>query len=352
MNRAADRTGPLRIGLTYDLMDDYLAQGYTEDECAELDSPVTIDALARVAESMGHRTDRIGHVKQLAARLVAGERWDLVINIAEGMHGIGRESQVPSLLDAYRIPYTFSDPLVCALTLHKAMCKRVIRDMGINTARFALVARESDLIALERSPEELIYPLFAKPVAEGSSKGVTGRSRIDSPESLREVALALLAQYHQPVLVEEYLPGREFTVGIVGTGERARVLGCMEVHLSAQAEQGVYSYANKDEWEGRVSYTIATDPEAQASSDLALAAYRGLGCRDVSRVDVRTDRLGKPAFIEINPLPGLNPERSDLPFLCRYAGIAYEQLITWVIESACERLNDAHHPATKNTPAR
>lgn len=326
----------MHVALTYDLKDDYIAQGYTEDECAELDSMVTVDALASVAESMGHRTTKVGHVKALAARLVAGERWDLVINIAEGMHGVGRESQVPALLDAYRIPYTFSDPLVCALTLHKAMCKRVVRDMGINTAGFALVEGEGDAERVD-----LVYPLFAKPVAEGSSKGVTGRSRISSPAELREVCATLLRQYDQPVLVEEYLPGREFTVGIVGTGARARSLGCMEVLLSPLAEQGVYSYANKDQWEGRVSYRLADDDEARASVELALAAYRGLGCRDVSRVDVRTDRHGKPAFIEINPLPGLNPERSDLPFLCRYAGIPYEQLIRWILESACERLSAA-----------
>lgn len=324
---------PLHIALTYDLKAEYLALGYTADECAELDSVETVDAIASVAGSMGHRTTRVGHVKELARRLVAGERWDLVINIAEGMHGIGRESQVPALLDAYRVPYTFSDPLVCALTLHKAMCKRVIRDMGLNTARFALVERESDLASIDLS-----FPLFAKPVAEGSSKGVTGTSKITTSAELRAVCLALLEQYNQPVLVEEYLPGREFTVGIVGTGPRARVLGCMEVMIGANAPHGFYSATNKDDWVGKVSYAIMDDPEARASADLALAAYRGLGCRDVSRVDVRTDRLGKPAFIEINPLPGLRPGWSDLVFLCTYAGIEYAQLIRWIVESALERV--------------
>ncbi|MBX3317335.1 MAG: ATP-grasp domain-containing protein [Phycisphaeraceae bacterium] len=323
----------MHIGLTYDLKDEYLAQGYTPDECSELDCVETVDALAAVAESMGHRTTRVGHVKELARRLVAGERWDLVINIAEGMHGIGREAQVPALLDAYRIPYTFSDPLVCALTLHKGMCKRVVRDMGLNTARFGLVGCERDLGSIE-----LVYPLFAKPVAEGSSKGVTGASKISTPRELRDVCLGLLERYGQPVLVEEYLPGREFTVGIVGTGERARVLGCMEIHIGPDAPHGFYSATNKDDWVGKVSYSIATDDEARAAADLALASYRGLGCRDVSRVDVRTDRNGKPAFIEINPLPGLRPGWSDLVFLCTYAGIEYEQLVRWIIESAMERV--------------
>lgn len=335
------RVRSLTIALTYDLKTEYLAQGYTADECAELDSVETIDALAAVAESMGHRTVRIGHVKELARRLVAGERWDLVINIAEGMHGIGREAQVPALLDAYQIPYTFSDPLVCSLTLHKGMCKRIIRDMGLNTAGFALVSRESDLDSIN-----LTYPLFAKPVAEGSSKGVTGASKLSTPAELRTLCLSLLAQYNQPVLVEEYLPGREFTVGIVGTGDRARVLGCMEIHIGPNAPHGFYSATNKDDWVGKVSYSIATDAEALASADLALAAYRGLGCRDVSRVDVRTDRRGKPAFIEINPLPGLRPGWSDLVFLCKYAGIEYDQLIRWILESALERISThARQPA-------
>ncbi len=158
----------MRIGLTYDLRSEYLAMGYSEDETAEFDREETIEGLESALRRIGHDTDRIGHVKRLAERLVQGHRWDLVFNIAEGLHGIGREAQVPALLDAYGIPYTFSDPLVMSLTLHKGMTKRVIRDAGVPTCAFAVVEVPEDAAAVTFGA-----PYFVKPVAEGTGKGVS-----------------------------------------------------------------------------------------------------------------------------------------------------------------------------------
>jgi D-alanine-D-alanine ligase len=168
----------MRIGLTYDLRDDYDRLGFDAQQVAEFDRADTIDAIEAALHSLGHATDRIGHVGNLLERLRAGDRWDLVLNIAEGLSstGIGREAQVPVLLDLYGIPYVFSDPLVCTLSLHKGMTKRVVRDLGLPTPDFAIVERDADIAAIE-----LPFPLFAKPVAEGSSKGVSGASRITDP---------------------------------------------------------------------------------------------------------------------------------------------------------------------------
>lgn len=325
----------MRIGLTYDLRDDYRRLGFDEQQVAEFDRADTIDALEGVLRSLGHQTDRIGHVKSLISRLTAGDRWDLVFNIAEGLSttGIGREAQVPVLLDLYGIPYTFADPLVCCLTLDKAMCKRAVRDLGLPTPDFAVVRSEADL---ERVG--LPYPLFAKPVAEGSSKGVTGQSKVCSPDELRAVCRTLLARYQQPVLVETFLPGREFTVGIVGTGEHARAIAAMEVHLLAGAEPEVYSYQNKENCEELVRYSLAEGDLEREAFDLALAAWRGLGCRDAGRVDVRADASGRLNFIEVNVLPGLHPEHSDLPILSRLRGIRYPELISAILESALRRV--------------
>ncbi|MFB3905455.1 MAG: D-alanine--D-alanine ligase [Acidobacteriota bacterium] len=323
----------MNIGLTYDLKDDYLQLGYGKEETAELDSIRTIDALDSTLTELGYQVKRVGHLKALAARLLAGERWDLVFNIAEGFRGLGREAQVPALLDAFEVPYTFSDPLVLTLTLHKGMTKHVVRDLGVPTPDFAVVEDELD-IAHVRLP----FPLFAKPVAEGTSKGISADSKIHSSEELAQVCRDLLARYRQPVLVEEYLSGREFTVGIAGTGRKARVLGVSEVLLLEKAEAGVYSYSNKAYYEDRVRYHLVDGPIAEEAGDVALAAWKGLGCRDAGRVDVRCAANGSVQFIEVNPLAGLNPVWSDLPILCGLAGISYRELLQMIVESASERI--------------
>lgn len=326
---------PMNIGLTYDLQCEYLAQGFDEQAVAEFDKPETIKAIESALCGLGHTTDRIGHVHNLLWRLHTGDSWDLVFNIAEGLSstGIAREAQAPTILDLYGIPYTFSDPLVCSLTLHKALAKRIVRDMGIPTADFAVVEREGDVESID-----LKFPLFAKPVAEGSSKGVTSASCINTRGQLRAACVDLFARYRQSVLVESYLPGREFTVGIVGTGPEARAIAALEVNLLAKAEQGVYSFQNKANWREVVRYALAEGAIAREACGLALAAYRGLGCRDAGRVDVRADERGRLNFIEINPLAGLNPESSDLPILARLAGMPFEELIHEIVHSAAQRI--------------
>lgn len=335
------------IGITYDLRDDYRATGYSDEETAEFDKPETIDAIEETLQSLGYRTDRIGSLQKLVMRLAAGERWDLVFNIAEGMYGYGREAAVPALLEAYRIPYTFSDPLVLSLTLHKGMTKRVIRDLGIPTPDFAIVETAADIETIE-----LDFPVFAKPVAEGTSKGVSDASLVTAHRDLLNVCRDLMLRYKQPVLVENYLPGREFTVGIVGTGEDVRAVGVMEVMLNEHAERDVYSYTNKQQYEERVQYRLADDAMADRARETALAAWRGLGCRDGGRVDVRADASGNPNFLEVNPLAGLHPKHSDLPIMCTLAGISYQALLDMITRSALKRLNRARttthaHPSSR-----
>jgi len=323
----------MRIGLTFDLRSYYLAQGYSEEDTAEFDRDDTIEAIAGELAALGHQPERIGAVTQLVPRLAAGERWDLVFNIAEGMHGSARESQVPALLDAYRIPYTFSDPVVLGICLHKGWAKRVIRDQGLPTPDFAVVAAEEDLPAVRLS-----YPLFAKPVAEGTGKGVEAASKLQNRTELQARCRELLARYRQPVLVERFLPGREYTVGIIGTGAKAQAVGTLEVLLRKDAEREVYSYLNKEKCEELVDYRLADDPQAQQAQATALACWRALGCRDAGRVDLREDERGVPNIMELNPLAGLHPRHSDLPILCSLAGISFRELIRRIVDSACERL--------------
>jgi len=321
------------IGLTYDLRSDYLAQGYSEEQVAEFDSEQTIAALDDAIRSLGHKTDRIGAAKSLCSRLVAGQKWDLVFNIAEGLSGRSRESQVPALLELYGIKYTFSDPAVCALTLDKSFAKRLISSAGLPTPKFEVISDISDLnhVALQ-------YPLFVKPLAEGTGKGIDHNSRISSPEQLVQVCQGLLDRFAQPLLVEEFLPGREFTVGVLGNGPDAYVLGAMEIKLPYDTGGAIYSYIAKEQCEKLVDYVPYRSGSFHSRLvQLALDSYRVLQCRDAARVDIRCDRNDTPCFLEINPLPGLHPAHSDLPMIATQEGMPYTELIDTIITSAFSR---------------
>ncbi len=323
----------MKIGLTYDLRTEYLAQGYSPEETAEFDSLETIEAIESNLNALGFLSERIGNIYQLTSALASGKRWDVVFNIAEGMHGISREAQIPALLDAYQIPYTFSGPVNLAIAHEKSLAKRIVRDQGVPTAPFIVVHSVADVASCR-----LPFPVFAKPIAEGTGKGITSASRVGSQGELEAICKTLLEKYSQPVLVESYLPGREFTVGIVGTGLQAKVLGVMEIILREGAEQDVYSFANKEFCEKRIEYRLVSDREAQQTSEVALRAWVALGCQDAGRIDVRSDAHNNPQFLEVNPLAGLHPTHSDLPIMMTLAGRSYQELISLIINATLNRL--------------
>ncbi len=326
----------MNIGLTYDLRSDYLKMGYGEEETAEFDRDDTILAIEDALGALGHTTDRIGSARDLMARVSAGDRWDLVFNIAEGLHGIAREAQVPAILDVYDIPYTFSDPLVMSLTLHKGMTKHVAANCGYHTPAFQVVERPDDLFSISFDP-----PYFVKPAAEGTGKGITEASVVTEQSELSGICSRLLSVYRQPVLVEQYFSGREFTTGILGTGTDAEAAGTMEILIRPQAEDKAYSYHNKEHWEGLVEYRFirpGEDPVVSEAESMALGIWRTLGCRDAGRVDLRCDDRGRPGFLEVNPLAGLRPGYSDLPIICDMAGIPYQELVARIVRSAETRV--------------
>lgn len=311
----------MRLGITFDLAATWAAEGLAPEDLAEFDAPETIAAIEDFLTARGHEAVRIGRARELVGRLAQGERWDLVFNICEGRGGSGREALAPALLDAYGVPYTFAGPLVLALALDKALTKRVWRDAGLPTAPFAVLADATDAARVE-----LAYPLFAKPVAEGTGKGIGATSLCRNPDELTATGARLLARFEQSVLVEPWLPGREFTVGVLGAGASARVLGVMEVVAPAP-----YGFDIKKHYEGRVSYRLVDDPEAREAARAALAAWRVLGGRDGGRVDLKSDAAGRPMLLEANPLAGLHPVDSDLVIIARLAGHSYE----WLLEEIC-----------------
>jgi len=323
----------LKIALCYDSKEEYLAAGHSALEVAEFDDEGVIAGLEGTLTRLGHRVERVGRGRSLASRLVAGDRWDLVFNVAEGLHGRAREAQVPALCELFDQPYTFSDPVVCGLTLDKALAKRIVHDAGLPTPAFTVVRTLADA-----NDVGLDGRLFVKPLAEGSSKGIGAVSIVEHRDHLPAVCASLLPDFPTGLLVEEMLPGREVTVGIVGNDAGRRVVAVMEVVWTERSEVEAYTQLNKDEYLDRMEYRlVAGEPLADEASELALAVARTLECRDAARVDLRCDGTGRLSFLEVNPLPGLHPVRSDLPIMARLAGLPYDDLLAVIVDAAHER---------------
>ncbi len=321
-----------KIGFTYDLRDEYLAQGFSLEESGEFDSRETIDAIESALQANGYNVERIGGLRNLVVALAAGQRWDMVFNICEGVSGVGREAQVPCLLEGYGIPVVFSASETMVITMDKSLSKLIVQSHGIPTAPFAVISHLSDLARVR-----LRYPLFAKPLAEGTGKGIDSRSCVANAESLAIVCDSLLDRYRQPVLVEEYLSGRDLTVGILGTGVGARVIGVLEACEKEGAEAGGQSFYNKENCEEVLEYVLVEDHIAQKAAEVALRCWQVLNCRDGGRVDLRCDANGTPHFLEVNPLSGLHPHHSDLPILAAKTGMDHVTLIGEIMNEAVAR---------------
>jgi D-alanine-D-alanine ligase len=326
----------MKVGITYDLKGDEPAPlGAPDDFFEEFDAPDTVDAIADVLQGLGHTPIRLGNGRPLLERLLADPP-DFVFNFAEG-RGIGRsrESRVPAVLEMLDIPYTGSDPATLGVALDKDWTKRIVHAAGVRVPRGAVVARGDDA---EAHCHDLTLPLLAKPVCEGSSKGIRSKCLIEHRDDLAAVVDALARGYHQSVLVEEFIRGDELTAGVVGN-DPSRVIGVMRVVPKAPTQHFVYSLEVKRDWRNCVDYEApAKLPPGATESviEAALKVFRAVGCRDIARLDFRL-RDGVPFFIEINPLPGLNPQTGDLILLAKGHGMTYSELIGSILQSARER---------------
>lgn len=330
----------MKIGITYDLKTDVApASELPDDFQEEFDSPVTVESIAAVLRGLGHGVVLLGDGREMLER-VLGDPPDFVFNIAEGQ-GVGRsrEARVPAVLEMLDIPYSGSDPLTLAATLDKDCAKRLVASAGVQVPRGYLIDPEDDpRTFLQPSGRFDRWPKIVKPAWEGSSKGIRNKCLVHDEDALTEAVASLRRDHRQPVLVEEFIAGDELTVGILGT-QPPRIIGTMRVLPNQATAHFVYSLEVKRDWQRQVRYeTPAALPErvGRAVEEAALTAYRVLGCRDVSRIDFRL-KDGVPYFLEVNPLPGLNPESSDLVLLARGAGWTYEQLIGSILQAALDR---------------
>lgn len=322
------------IGLTYDLEKEYIfKQGDPYDANAEFDSEETIQALALSLEILGYKVIRIGSLTNLIENL-NNLKVDLVFNLAEGVSGRNRESQIPIILESLGIPYVGSDGLTLGLALDKVLTKKLLLYEGIPTPRFIVAEGQLELVELNK----LKFPLIVKPRWEGSSKGITHNSRVETIEELQKQVDLITSIYKQPALVEEFIRGREYTVAMIGN-EEIEILPILQVKINGSIDLGnkfyVYDYVYSNELQ-YVCPAITDGMLKNKLKDLALRTYRALECKDFGRVDIRVDEQSNPYVLEINPLPSLS-KADAYGVVGKYWGVDYSEMIKRILNAALER---------------
>ena len=324
----------LRVGLTFNLRRIGVSDGDSE---AEFDAPTTIEAIAHAIKLQGHDVFPCEANRELP-RVLSELAPDLVFNVAEGLQGLNREAQVPALCELLGIEFTGSDAACMAISLNKATAKRLVAYEGIRTPAFAVLRGGREAL-----PTDFAYPAIVKPIAEGSSKGILEKQVVENEAELRKVSELLLERYRQPVLAEAFLPGREFTVAMLGERD-PRVLPIMEIVFTDRSERfPIYSFKSKFESVG-VENKVPCDvsPELYAELErVAKASFAALGCRDIARVDLRLDAQGKVHFIECNPLPGMAPGFSDLCVMAKVENTGYDALVGEIMRPAVRRVRES-----------
>jgi len=303
----------------------------------EFDTPETIEAISEVLSKYGHQSLCL-EINAKTINSIIGNKVDFVINLAEGYTGRSRESHVPALLEILDIPYSGSDPVTLGVALDKILAKKIARYAGIKTPDYTIVRDKKDIVSADKG---LTYPLITKPSWEGSSKGIYDKSKSINREEIKENLLYLLDKYpHQPILVEEYIKGKEVTVGVLGN-EEPQILGMMEISgKDTCTDDFFYSLEVKRDWEKLVDYIVP--PRLKPSlentiKEYALLLFKEFNCRDIARVDFKIANGNEIFFLEINPLPGLSPKYSDLVIMSRKYGLSYEELISRILSCSFSR---------------
>ncbi|MCI2068404.1 MAG: ATP-grasp domain-containing protein [Bacilli bacterium] len=305
-----------------------------DDTEAEFDEMETIEALKKAISKGGFEVLVIEAQGDFLASIQKANP-DIVFNISEGLHGRSREGQIPSMLEYLKIPFVGSDAVTLGVALDKTLTKRLVQTVGVKTPAFWLVSKDDKL------PEDLTYPLIVKPNAEGSSKGISDRSVCKNKEELAALLNEDRKTYEGDFLLESYIDGREFTIGLIGNGNEVKVFEPMEIiYRKLRGEYKVYSYEVKRNFQDYISYQCPpklTKEEINELKTAALKAYRVLGCLDFARIDFRMDEKGQAYFIEANPLPGLAPGYSDYPMLAGFNGVDYDTIVLSVLKQALKR---------------
>ncbi len=321
-----------KIGLAYNLKKGIKSD--IEDIEAEFDSIETVNAIKEALEKLNCNVELLEADENFITKLDRTKP-DIVFNIAEGLYGRGREAHIPALLSFLNIPFTGSDETTLCIALDKTLTKRILTTFGVKTPKYQLIEHPSEF------KKKLNFPLIIKPNAEGSSKGISDFAIVHNTDELKYLIGKNYGMYRQPILIEEYIRGREFTVGIIGNGNDTIIFTPMEIKYKKNEEKyNIYSYSVKKNYKEYVEYICPPQVENKIEKKMVKVAkkiYESLSCRDFSRIDFRASMDGEVFFLEINPLPGLAPNYSDFPMIGEFNGINYDQLIKMILNSALKR---------------
>jgi len=320
----------MRIGFTYDLKDFYINKGMSKEEAAEFDEKITINSIKKELESLNYEIDDIGNLDNFLKKISDGEKWDIIFNIAEGVNGYSRESVIPSILENYNIKHTFSDSNILTLCLDKYLTKIFLEKSNIKTPKFELISKIEDINNIKK----LNFPLFIKPVNEGTGKGINKNSKVLNFQELIKQTEYLFNNYTGPFLLEEYIEGKEITIGLT----KNMCFGIVE--LEFKNTHNFYCYDNKKDYE-----KLVVHHKIDENTDLYKNIYNTskevfdkLNLKDIARIDIRVDNKTNEVYvIEINPIPGLNPIDSELPILAYKNGYTYKDIIKTIIEETIKR---------------
>ncbi|HAX61241.1 MAG TPA: hypothetical protein DCX95_01590 [Elusimicrobia bacterium] len=330
----------LKIGFTYDAKADYkLLPGESPDKYAEFDSEETLSQIENALKSSGHNVERIGNASALLEKIAQGKRWDLVFNIAEGVKGRNRESQVPTILELFRLAYSGSDALTMGITLDKAVAKIMVSHAGVLTPEFLEIEKLSQLEEFEKN-FKLKYPVIVKPSEEGTSKGISPESVCRNFDEVKKITERLIYKYNQPALIEEFITGSEFTVAVI-ENDPPFVLPPVQIAIKGNTDLGEDFYTHQRVENDDIKYICPAEiphPLEEKLKNISLSSYKALGIKDFGRIDIRVDEKGTPYFLECNPLPNLGLI-DVFPLVAKAIGITYDQIILRILQSALKRNN-------------
>jgi len=329
MNEKANKKAIL-VGIAVNIKTDH-----GSDTQAEFDEPETIVAISNALKTGGFETVVLEATDEFTRKLEL-EKPDIVFNIAEGRSGRNREAQIPAILEYYNVPYTGSDVATLAIALDKSLTKQIVQNCGIEMPSSFLIKKG----CLE-FPDNLPFPILVKPNAEGSSKGISDASVAKNLTELHKLVNKMMNNYGEDLIAEQYIDGREFTVGIIGNGSYIHVFEPMEIIFQKFNSYKIYGYEVKKNFRDYISYQCPPNIPAELKALMmrdAETVYSALGCLDFARIDFRLSNDGKVYFLEVNPLPGLAPGYSDFPMLAAFNGIEYNNLVCKVLYCALKRL--------------